>query len=89
MLESVLPEWASRKLRPSDTARREFTKGLGSHPNHFGVGYMNGSILASRVAGREPCSMLDTIVARRSEGGLIREAELLANVRADLVGRLG
>ncbi len=32
--------------------------------------------------------MLDTIVARRSEGGLIREAELLANVRADLVGRL-
>jgi hypothetical protein len=33
--------------------------------------------------------MLDTIVARRSEGGLIREAELLANVRADLVGRLG
>jgi len=47
---------------------------------------MNGSILASRVAGREPCSMLDTIVARRSEGGLIREAELLANVRADLVG---
>ncbi len=42
---------------------------------------MNGSILASRVAGREPCSMLDTIVARRSEGGLIREVELLANVR--------